>query len=328
MPIKPGGATDPAARIERLVQSQDRLIRRAFEEAVRAIASRHTLEEIATLLGEGRVTDALDELEAAARRLAGRVNQSFVEAANRASDFLNGALTVTVSFDQVNERAVAIMQDNRLRLVNAFTEEQQRATRAALEAGMREGVNPREMARRFRSSIGLTERQQRAVDNYRRLLRGGRAEALARELRDRRFDSTIARALRGEAELTDAQIERMTARYRERYLKFRAETIARTESLRAVNEGTQEMYQQAFDEGVLSPDEVKRTWVTAGDERVRTSHAFLDGQARAPGEPFETGLGQLMFPGDPSAPPAETVNCRCALATRLEPLQASLGLAA
>lgn len=297
-------------------------------EAVRAIASHHTLAEIADLLGEGRVTDALDELEAAARRLAGRVNQSFVEAAQRAADFMNGALTVTISFNEVNERAVAIMQRNRLRLVTAFTAEQQRATRAALEAGVRDGVNPREMARRFRASIGLTERQQQAVDNYRRLLTQGRAEALARELRDRRFDPTIGRAVRGEIELTDAQINRMVGRYRERFLQYRAETIARTESLRAVNEGTREMYEQAFEDGVLRPDEVKRTWVTAGDERVRTSHVFLDGQSRAPDEPFESGIAQLMFPGDPSAPPEETVNCRCALATRLEPMQAQFEIAA
>lgn len=52
-------------------------------------------------------------------------------------------------------------------------------------------------------------------------------------------------------------------------------------------------------------------WATADDERVRDSHKALDGKkAKAGGWVTPTGV-TLRFPGDPLAPPSETVNCRC-----------------
>lgn len=320
MAVVPGGAEDPASRIEALVSKEERAIRAAFREAVAAIRDQFTLEELADLLAQGRVAEALASVEAAGAIIAGQSNAVFVEAAKQAQAFLNGALTTTIAFDQVNVRAVNIMQQNRLQFVQEFSAEQRRATRAAITEGTREGVNPREMARRFRGSIGLTERQEQAVSNYRRLLREGSSEANRRRLRDKRFDSTVRRAARGEIKLTEEQIDKMVGRYREKYLRYRSEVIARTEALRAVNQGTEEMYQQAFDSGELDPQEVTRKWITAQDERVRSSHSLLHGTTRKPNEPFETGLASLMHPGDPAAPPEETVQCRCALSTRLDSL--------
>ena len=72
------------------------------------------------------------------------------------------------------------------------------------------------------------------------------------------------------------------------------------------------MYQQAIDDGTLQSTQIVRTWITAKDERVRSSHAVLNGQRRNYGEPW----GVLRYPGDPSAPAAETVQCRCVLTTR------------
>jgi hypothetical protein len=52
----------------------------------------------------------------------------------------------------------------------------------------------------------------------------------------------------------------MTERCQERYVKYRGETIARTESLRAVHQGSQEMFQQAVDNGIVDPGNITRTW--------------------------------------------------------------------
>lgn len=55
-----------------------------------------------------------------------------------------------------------------------------------------------------------------------------------------------------------------------------------------------------------------RLWVTQRDMRVRPSHFTLDGQCRAPDEPFETAAGELLrYPRDPEAELDETINCRC-----------------
>lgn len=47
------------------------------------------------------------------------------------------------------------------------------------------------------------------------------------------------------------------------------------------------------------------------DARTRETHRAADGQTRTVGEPFTVGGASLKYPGDPSAPPAEVIGCRC-----------------
>lgn len=54
-------------------------------------------------------------------------------------------------------------------------------------------------------------------------------------------------------------------------------------------------------------------WWTVHDDRVRESHRHADGQARPVGEKFLVGGYPMAYPGDPSAPPDQTTNCRCSL---------------
>lgn len=311
-------AVDPSDRLVRLIGKAEPTIRDALLNAVYAAQDAQTLDELAELIELGAYEEAL---ERAARRgavsLADAYAAVYVASGRDAAEFLSEALEVVVGFDQVNERAVEHMQSSRLRMIREFTAEQRLATRVALEDGIARGVNPVEMARAFRGSIGLTARQQAAVVNYRRLLEQGSSEALYRQLRDARFDRTVARAIRDGKPLTAEQVDRMVARYGERYLKYRSEVIGRTEALRAVHAGTEETYRQAIDEGVVEPQQLRRKWVTARDERVRHSHSSLNGQERGIDEVWEAEGGVLRYPGDPSAPASETVQCRCALSTRI-----------
>jgi hypothetical protein len=312
-------AVDPASRLIALVARAEPRLRDALTSAIVAAQEMRGLDELAELIELGRFDEAL---EAAARfgavRLADEAAAVFTLAGRSTAQFLTDALEVVVSFDQVNERAVRVMQQERLRLIREFSAEQRAATRAAMVDGVQRGLNPRDQARAFRSSVGLTQRQQQAVIRYRQLLETGSREALARRLRDARFDRTVENAIRSGEPLTQEQVDRMVGRYRDRYVKYRAETIGRTEALRAVHSANDEAYRQAYDEGHLDPGQVARTWVTAHDERVRSSHAGLDGESRPPGEPFQGHSGPIMHPGDPNAAASETVQCRCALSTRID----------
>ncbi|MGW2550106.1 phage portal protein [Streptomyces sp. NPDC001635] len=60
------------------------------------------------------------------------------------------------------------------------------------------------------------------------------------------------------------------------------------------------------------PD-VVRTWITRGDDRVRPAHKALNGKTLPVGTPFSVDGFQLRYPGDPFAPIALTINCRCRL---------------
>jgi len=310
--------TDPAERIERMLSATETAFAEQFTLALALVKSSIKLDDLATLLEQGRVAEAFANLNAAASRLNVVWAEQFVSSGTQTGKWLQKNVgEIIMGFDQTNLRAVAAMQRNGLRMVSTFTEQQRRATQQALIDGVRRGVNPREMARAFRDSIGLTPMQERWVRNYEEQLRNLDRGALRRELRDRRFDRSITRAIERGEPLTRDQIAKMTERYRARALKYRAETIARTESLKVVHEGTAEMYNQAIDNGDLARDQLIRIWNTAGDERVRGSHSAMHNQERQHGEMFTSGNGnQATDPGTFNVA-EEDIQCRCVVSTRI-----------
>ena len=82
----------------------------------------------------------------------------------------------------------------------------------------------------------------------------------------------------------------------------RAATIARTEVTSASQSGIMAGYEQA---GVQI-----KIWVATPDSRTRDTHASIDGEERQINQVFSNGL---MYPGDPSGPASETINCRCSV---------------
>lgn len=308
---------DSVERIEGLVAGVEPRLRRRFLQLVEQLRDQRSVEELATLLNQGRFDEALVSAELGVAQLSSAWAAAFVVSAEDTSAFLQEAAGVLASFDTTNVRAVAAMRVNQLRLVRGFTREMRLATREALIDGIARGLNPRQQALLFRQSIGLTRVQVQAVANYRRLLEALSGESFARELRDRRFDRTVRRAISDQEPLSAAQVDRMVDRYAERQLAHRAEVIARTEALRSVHEGAEEMYQQAIDQGILDEDSITRIWHPRPDARTRGPHRAMRNQKRPIGVPFRSGLGNaLRFPADPSAPAEDSVQCRCIVTHR------------
>lgn len=84
---------------------------------------------------------------------------------------------------------------------------------------------------------------------------------------------------------------------------------ARTSITSAENKGRMDMLYEAADEGVI----VKKQWLAAMDSRTREAHERLNGKEVNIDEPFDSELGEIMYPGDPDAAPANVYNCRCTL---------------
>lgn len=308
---------DPAARLHALVNQMEPKFRARFLEVIASIKDQMSLKAVADLITLGRVDEALVTAEVAALRFSNVFGEVIIISGQAAADFIGDKLELIVNFDSVNQDAIGAMQENQLRLVREFAEEQRMATQEALLDGIRRGINPNEMAREVRDSIGLTQQQQQYVNNYRRNLEQLDSNALARALRDKRFDPTVARAIAEGNSLSAAQIDKMVERYRQKWLKYRSEVIARTEALRAVHQGNDLMYRQAVEAGTLDINDLVRTWDTSKRPNVRDSHRFMEGQKRKLMEPFVSGLGNhLMQPGDINAPGADTIDCKCAVTTR------------
>jgi len=304
--------------IARLIRSADPKIRDSFGVLVAFLRKENSLNALAALIEAGQTDLALASLDLAAERFANSIVNITSGAASEISDGLSRSLGIQVSFDATNVDAVLAFQQNRLRLIREFTNGQRAAVRESLTQGIRDGLNPRQQARGFRDSIGLTGNQQRAVNNFRSALQRNSSEVFSRKLRDRRFDSKIQSAINNKTPLGSADIERMVGRYRERFIKFRSEVIGRTEALRAAHEGAEVAFEQAVSKGHFPPEAVRRIWNTAADERVRSSHTSMHLLEARVNEPFPSGLGNLLlYPGDAAAPPEDTIQCRCVLATRV-----------
>lgn len=86
--------------------------------------------------------------------------------------------------------------------------------------------------------------------------------------------------------------------------------FARTAVTGAQNAGRKERLVEAEEMGI----EVKKQWIATHDNRVRDTHAYLDGQIVGVDEPFKVDGMEIDYPGDPLAPPELVYNCRCTLA--------------
>lgn len=90
--------------------------------------------------------------------------------------------------------------------------------------------------------------------------------------------------------------------------RVRARVIARTEIVSASNVGSK---LGAEATGLT----LNKHWIATPDGRERDTHLAAQSQSPIPkDELFVVGSGTADIPGDPSLPPEESINCRCAIA--------------
>lgn len=97
---------------------------------------------------------------------------------------------------------------------------------------------------------------------------------------------------------------------------------ARTAVTGAQNAGRIDSYFRAEEMGIR----LKKRWLSTLDGRTRHAHQLLDGQVQPNEKPFQSILGDIMFPGDPNAAPSNVYNCRCTLIAEVEGVDMSNAL--
>ncbi len=314
--------------LERLAVSTDQFtnrIRREFLAAIDKLSGSLDAQELANILKAGDAIGAINYVNqhltaASFAPIAHIVTELTITAAKEATRAPAGVPTrIEFQFAQTNPATVARLQQNEFRLIRELSSVSRQSVAAAIRQGITDGRNPLDVARDVRQFIGLTARQTNAVMNYRRALENAHPNALERALRDRRFDPTVSRAISGAKGLTSDQIDNMVSRYQARYLKYRAETIARTEATRATNEGNRETWRQAVADGVIQHNQVTRSWIYTHDGKTRPAHVAIPSMnpnGVGLSDAFATPLGPLHYPGDPMGIAENTINCRCAVVTR------------
>ena len=174
-------------------------------------------------------------------------------------------------------------------------------------------LTPRQLGRKIKDSIGMNQRDYNAVERYRQELSGDfpSRSALNRGLINRRYNRAIRAANVSRRPLPNSLINTIVSDYRTNLVRHRSRTIARTEAQTDLNAALNATYQTALDRGDIQGT-VEKQWVTAADERVRSSHRTLHLVTIAQNAAFITGAGNTMrYPGDLNAPISERANCRC-----------------
>lgn len=274
--------------------------RKALLAALQQIRS--DFPDITALLEAGRIDDAI--------RIFHQVAPSTV-LTEAMRDALLGAATsvarveavqIGISFNQVNARAVRWAEREAARQITGLSAALHRTLNSVITDALEAGASPAAVAREIRSLIGLTTNQARSVESlFLQSIKDGVTEDLA---------------------------ARIAERNSARLIRFRAETIARTETIRAANMGQQLVWDEAIDSNLL-PDTAEKVWLATGDDRTCPICAVLDGKVigvrddfavteRATsftrdGATFRVGdTAALKHPTTTRTPPAHP-RCRCSI---------------
>lgn len=281
--LRKAGASEPAWRALRALE--DRLSPEAAAQIERVLDwLGHSADtpEIMAALARGDTEAALNaipwpqlngKLDRAIRPM---ILKAYAEGARTlAMDAIQQvAPTMALGFDLVNSPAVEAAALRSAELVREVSDETKAAIRAVVARGQAEGRTVAQQGREIRQLVGLTTRQATAVQTYRRGLE-------VQGMRPERIET-----------LTDQQTARA--------IRYRADMIARTETIRSSNDGQRALWADAQTRGLL-PEGQAQVWIASPD--ACDVCRDLDGETAPIGEPFASG---------DMGPPAHP-QCRCAL---------------
>lgn len=335
----------PRQKLDALIDLFVPDIRSAFMASIQDVVDNVLIRQLVEYIESGDVVGAFRSLgfsDAAMRPLVASIERAFeqggIMTGKTFPQYLNTPSgRVVFRFDVRNSVAENWLRTQSSSLVTRIQEDTRVALMNVLTDGMRDGVNPRQVAldivgridpttqRRVGGIIGLTSGQERWVASARTKLRTLDAGYFNMELRDKRFDSIVRKAIENGKPLDADTVDKLVDRYKANALRYRGEAIARTEALQSLNMAEYQAMKQAVAMGAVNASAVRRHWDSAGDSRVRWSHKSMDRKYHAEGvgldEPFVSPSGAaMMHPGDTSlgAGADEVVMCRCRVRLKVD----------
>lgn len=184
---------------------------------------------------------------------------------------------IGVAFDYLSPNVVVAIRQLDTKVIQTLSVEIRDTVRAYVENGIRDGKNPRVIARDLRAVIGMSPTQVENAAKYRA-------------------------KLEAQGKLPEAKIDKAVAAYEKKAVALNAETNARTATLDAFKQGQKLSWDDAIARGIVDVDTMTKTWVTVGDDRVRDSHLAMQGETVPYNSPYSNGQ---QVPGE------DEYNCRC-----------------
>ena len=301
--------------LHRLADGATPEFRRAFLKAVMASKADIPIGKMTAALNGGDfevafrlAVDAWEKNAGPWRNDTSRQLRDVLEKAGQAAEqFL--PRSITASFDVTNPEAVRWAGERSTTLLDQVTVDTKRAIRRIIARSFREGIPVQQIARDLREVVGLTERQAESIVRYRSQILGLAARKTAGgDLQDAIKKQAGRQRIPARRGLTAQRIETLVDRYRQRLLRERAETIARTETMEASNQGQLQLWKQAVNSGLITESQTKRKFIVTPDDRLCDICAPMRGQIRGLNEPFVSPKNGAQRTVPPIHP-----RCRCAV---------------
>lgn len=218
------------------------------------------------------------------RRSTALIEQVFTGSMEREGAALS--VRLGARFDIINPRALEAARFTSSLLIREITEQTRTGIQRLIRSGIEQGLHPYQTAKLIKPMIGLTQRQGQAVMAFRQnLIDGG---------------------------LSSQKAAKLAGDYAHKKLNERAATIARTETIRASNDGQLAAWREARAQNLLTGRELK-IWIAADDERLCPICKRLDDQKGIALDArfFTVGMTRAV-----DGPPAHP-RCRCAMGLKV-----------
>lgn len=248
---------------------------RIFRDAVVKLSEGANLQEIVGAISRGDVVrlQALFQWDSFADELAKMadvLHGAYLSAATKSSAVFG------ITFDDVSLTAIQWARANAGELLVEVTTKQAETVRQLITRALTVGGHPSQVAKDVKQVVGLHSKWANAVVNHRAKLE---AQGVKQSI-----------------------VDRAVRRYAARLVRARAVNIARTEILRASNQGRLQSWRNAANQGLFKRADVAKEWATGADACPACEP--LDG-ARVAME--ATFTGTFGFTDMPPAHPG----CRC-----------------
>lgn len=310
-------------------------VRRVFLEAIADIVDSAVLSEIEKAVESNDIEGVLKACgynQAVFNRILDALDRVYQKSAEQTvNEWPKRIGFVRPVFNMRTQRVTEDLQTFSSSFISRIDAEIRENVRNVLADGLSRGVNPKTTAlelvgrydpttkKRVGGFIGLSQNQTSWVLNARNYLETLDSRYLKLGLRDKRFDKLVVKAIAEKKPLSKSDIEKMITAYKSKCLKYRADTIARTETIQSINRGKTAAISQGIDEGLFRKDQVTKWWDDTGDGRTRKSHRHLGTKyGRKNAIPFDEAFitlsgDSLRFPGDFAlgADASEIIHCRC-----------------
>jgi len=236
-------------RLHEIADRMEPSVRRLFLEGIENLRDNASIEDLKRAIEQQNQGAILQILQSG--DIYFPVSEKLLEAIQESAkdkSILPEAAALLV-WDSLRPRNVQFLREYRTGFIAGVDKKTQEGIRQIIVDTFRYGGTTDDQAKRIINLVGLTDRQAIAVTNFRNML-----------------------VSEGK---TTSQIERLVGAYRKRQLRYRANVIARTETIRAVNAGIYAAMRQALDEGLVT--RIRRVWETVPDDRLCEWCASLDG---------------------------------------------------